>query len=141
MTAQDLLARVRQYGEPWTARCYTDLEAGREYPFLARANGQEIEASEADVVNRIVLCVNACAGIPDEALARLDKGRIDWLDYLPPEVRKEVADKLCEAMTLVSHNMPTGAFFEHRWRQAANLVAEAKRLINEVGKCCIETLT
>lgn len=64
---------MNQYGEPWTAK-YDEAFGQREVEVEA-ANGKNVLSIESvtggfsePVMERIVACVNACAGIPDEAM-------------------------------------------------------------------------
>lgn len=60
------------YGEPWRSN-----ESGH---IVVGVSNYVAEAYEAELAQRICLCVNACAGIPDADLAGLKVGKL--LEYL-----------------------------------------------------------
>jgi hypothetical protein len=62
---------IDKYGEPWKVLYQIDYPEPPEWPYIANADGENVailpkEKSDQETLERITLCVNACAGLSDE---------------------------------------------------------------------------
>ena len=76
------VSKLGKYGEPWRANDIetTDGKCWCTSISIAENNSSEVsERIQAGCSKRIVLCVNACTGIPDERLAAIRPGDIAFL--------------------------------------------------------------
>lgn len=68
-----------QYGEPWRIEMKELGRLGEETPYIMDRKDYHVEGVHREAshehLRRIVACVNACAGVSDEALDR-------WLEHL-----------------------------------------------------------
>lgn len=104
---------MSEYNEPW-------YQAGGEGSIIFNDYGEEVEGSYHDA-HRIIACVNACAGIPTEALPNLLQQRDQLLAAL-------------EALVLFSNPTKSNAVALNNAHKAIASAKEKKQLAQYAGR-------